>query len=108
MNGRHVMAAVALIVLAGATALQAQTPAQTPAQTYTSTCAGCHGATGTPSEAMVRAMGAMPNFATIHAPADAVWVRAITAGNGKMPAFGGRLTPAQVRAMVTYLKTLKH
>lgn len=36
---------------------------------------------------------------------DSVWVRAITAGRGRMPACGSRLQPAQVRALVTYLKT---
>jgi mono/diheme cytochrome c family protein len=56
---------------------------------------------------MVRMMGAMPNFATLRAPADSVWVRSITSGKGKMPAYGGRLNPAQVRAMVAYLKRLK-
>jgi cytochrome c6 len=108
MNAKHVIAAVALIFLAGASALQAQTPAQTPAQTFAATCAACHGPAGTPNPTMVQAMGAMPNFATIHAPADSVWVRSITSGKGKMPAYGARLTPAQVRAMVAYLKTLKH
>jgi mono/diheme cytochrome c family protein len=107
MNARHVMAAVALIVLAGASALQAQTPAPTPAQTFTTTCAACHGPAGTPNPGMVRAMGAMPDFATLRAPADSVWVRSITSGKGKMPAYGSRLNPAQVRAMVAYLKTLK-
>ena len=107
MNGKHVLIAVVALTLAGAGALQAQTPAQTPAQTFTATCAGCHGPVGTPNPAMVQAMGAMPNFATLHAPADSVWVRSITLGKGKMPAYGSRMSPAQVRAMVAYLKTLK-
>ena len=107
MNARHVMAAAALMVLAGAISLQAQTPAPTPAQTYTTTCAACHGPAGTPNPGMVRAMGAMPDFATVRAPADSVWNRSITSGKGKMPAYGSRLNPAQVRAMVAYLKTLK-
>ena len=107
MNARHVIAAAALMILAGASALQAQTPAQTPAQTFTTTCAACHGPAGTPNPGMVRAMGAMPDFATVRAPADSIWVRSITSGKGKMPAYGGRLNPAQVRAMVAYLKTLK-
>ena len=107
MNRKHLLAALVVIVLAGASALQAQTPAQTPAQTFASTCAACHGPAGTPSEAMVRSMGAMPNFATLRAPADSVWARSITAGKGRMPAYGSRLNPAQVRAMVAYLKTLK-
>jgi len=109
MNGKHVVmaAAAAFLIMAGASAPRAQAPAQKPGQTYTATCAACHGPAGTPSAEMVRMMGAMPNFATLRAPADDVWVRSITSGKGKMPAYGGRLNPAQVRAMVAYLKTLK-
>jgi len=107
MNRKHVMAAAAVAILAGARALPAQTSAQTPGQTYTATCAACHGPAGAPSAEMVRMMGAMPDFATRRAPADSIWVRSITAGKGRMPAYGGRLNPAQVRAMVAYLRTLK-
>jgi mono/diheme cytochrome c family protein len=103
MNRKHMLAAAVVMLVAGASALQAQTPAQT----FSTTCAACHGPAGTPSAAMVRAMGAMPDFATIHAPADSVWVRSITSGKGKMPAYGSRLNPAQVRAVVAYLKSLK-
>ncbi|MGD0484694.1 MAG: cytochrome c [Gemmatimonadales bacterium] len=110
MSVKHVMVGAAVLVVMGAGALSAQQPAaaaQTPAQLYTANCAVCHGATGTPAAGMVRSMGAMPDFATVVAPADSVWVRAITAGKGKMPAMGGRLTPAQVHSLVTYLRTLK-
>jgi mono/diheme cytochrome c family protein len=108
MNRKHVLAAVVATILSGASALQAQTAAPTPAQTFATTCAACHGPAGTPNPAMVRAMGAMPDFATIRAPADSVWMRSITSGKGKMPSYGSRFTPAQVRALVAYLKTLKH
>ena len=103
--GHVVVAAAVLVVMAAGTA-QAQ-QANPSAQLYTQHCAACHGATGTPAAGMVRAMGAMPDFATVTAPADSVWVHAITAGKGKMPAFGSRLQPAQVRALVAYLHTLK-
>ena len=68
MDAKHVMMAAAVLLLAGAGALQAQ--AQTPAQTYTTTCAACHGPAGTPAAEMVRMMGAMPDFATLRAPAE--------------------------------------
>jgi mono/diheme cytochrome c family protein len=32
---------------------------------------------------------------------------AITNGKGKMPAFKGKLTDAQIKDMVTYIRTLK-
>jgi mono/diheme cytochrome c family protein len=105
MSVKHVMVGAAVLVVFAASAAQAQQP--TAAQLYTTNCAVCHGAAGTPAAGMVHSMGAMPDFATITAPADSVWVRAITSGKGKMPAMGGRLTPAQVHAVVTYLRSLK-
>ncbi len=103
MSVKRVMVGAAVLMVFAASAAQAQTPAQL----YATNCLMCHGATGTPAAGMVRSMGAMPDFATVVAPADSVWVRAITAGKGKMPAMGGRLQPAQVRALVAYLHTLK-
>lgn len=106
MSVKHVMVGAAALVVFAASAAQAQ-QAHPAAQLYTANCAVCHGAAGTPAAGMVRSMGAMPDFATVAAPADSVWVRAITAGKGKMPAMGGRLQPAQIRAVVAYLRTLK-
>ena len=106
--GRMMVGAAVLVVFAAGAAQAQQAPAPNPAaQLYTANCAVCHGATGTPAAGMVRSMGAMPDFAKVTAPADSVWVRAITAGKGKMPAMGGRLTPAQVHSLVAYLRTLK-
>lgn len=102
----HVVAAAAVLVVVAAGTAQAQ-QANPTAQLYTQNCAGCHGATGTPAAGMVRMMGAMPDFATVTAPADSVWVHAVTAGKGKMPAFGSRLQPAQIRALVAYVRSLK-
>ncbi len=102
--GKLVIVALVLVAAAGTAQAQQANPA---AQLYTTNCAVCHGATGTPAAGMVRSMGAMPDFATVAAPADSVWVRAITTGKGKMPAFGSRLQPAQIRSLVAYLRTLK-
>jgi mono/diheme cytochrome c family protein len=104
MNAKHVLAGAVVLLVVSASAARAQNPA---AALYASNCAMCHGAAGTPAAGMVRSMGAMPDFATVTAPADSVWVHAITAGKGKMPAFGARLQPAQVRSLVAYLRTLK-
>jgi len=109
MNRKLVLVgAVVMLLVAAAGTLSAQQPtagAQTPAQVYTANCAGCHGATGTPNAAMARSMG-IPDFATVAAPADSVWVRAITSGKGRMPAYATRLQAPQIRALVTYIKTL--
>lgn len=108
MNRKLVLVGAAVMLVAAAGSLAAQQPAagaQTPAQVYAANCAGCHGATGTPNAAMARSMG-IPDFATATAPADSVWVRAITSGKGRMPAYGTRLQAAQIRAQVTFIKTL--
>jgi len=106
MKLTHMVAAVVVLAaaLAGTARAQQASPA---AQLYTANCAVCHGAAGTPAPGMAHAMGAMPDFATVRAPADSVWISAITAGKGKMPGFGSRLQPAQIRALVTYLRSLK-
>jgi len=104
MSAKHVLVGAVVLLVVSASAARAQNPA---AAQYASACAMCHGAAGTPAAGMVRSLGAMPDFATVTAPADSVWVHAITAGKGKMPAFGTRMQPAQVRAMVAYLRTLK-
>ncbi len=106
MKLEHVVVATVVLVAALAGTAQAQQP-NPAAQLYTANCAVCHGPAGTPAAGMVHAMGAMPDFATVTAPADSVWVHAITAGKGKMPAMGSRLTPAQIRSLVAYLHTLK-
>jgi mono/diheme cytochrome c family protein len=106
MNVKHVLVGAVVMLVVGASAAHAQ-QANPAAQLYTANCAVCHGAAGTPAAGMVRSMGAMPDFATVTAPADSVWAHAITAGKGKMPAMGGRLNPAQVRSLVAYLRSLK-
>jgi len=106
MTLKHGLAGAVMMLVVAASAAQAQ-QANPAAQLYTANCAVCHGATGTPAPGMVRSMGAMPDFATVTAPADSVWIHAITAGKGKMPAMGSRLQPAQVRALVAYLHSLK-
>lgn len=101
---------VSLVALsAGPAALLAQQPAD-PGQLYARNCASCHGATGTPNPAMVRSLGAIPNFADARVMgllADSVLLNAVTAGKGRnMPAYRARLSPEQIRALVTYLRTL--
>lgn len=101
-------ATVTALALAGR-ALPAQAPPADAAQQYTRMCASCHGATGVPVPAMVRSLGAIPDFTdarAMGAQADSTLVNAITAGKGRMPAYRTRMTPEQTRAMVTYLRTL--
>lgn len=86
--------------------------AQAPdgAQLYTRNCVTCHGATGVPNAAMVRSLGAIPDFSdarTMGAIADSTLVNAVANGKGRgMPAYKTRLTAEQIRAIVAHVRTL--
>jgi mono/diheme cytochrome c family protein len=94
-------------------ALTAGAAAQQPtdaAALYARQCASCHGATGAPNPAMARSLGTIPDFTdarVMAAQPDSVLEAAIAAGKGRnMPAYRSRLSAAQIRALVTYVKTL--
>jgi mono/diheme cytochrome c family protein len=73
------------------------------ADVYKAKCAGCHGADG--SKAM---MGSKPlNGAEVKAMSDADLNAEITNGKGKMPAYKGKLTDAQITDLVGYIRTLQ-
>ncbi len=77
--------------------------AQSAADTYKAKCAMCHGADGSKSM-----MGAKPlNGADVQKMSDADLTEAITNGKGKMPAYKGKLTDAQIKDLVSYIKTMK-
>ena len=77
--------------------------AQSAADIYKAKCAGCHGADGSKSM-----MGAKPlNGADVQGMSDADLNDAITNGKGKMPAYKGKLTDAQIKDLVTYIHTMK-
>lgn len=104
-----VVAALVAVALA-ARPLGAQTPAPDGAQLYARNCASCHGATGVPNPAMVRSLGAMPDFSDARVMgelADSMLTNVITSGKGRgMPAYRTRLAPEQVRAIVAHVRTL--
>ncbi len=74
-----------------------------PADLYKAKCAGCHGADGSKSM-----MGSKPlNGPEVQAMSAADIAGAITNGKGKMPAYKGKLTDAQITGLAGYVKTLK-
>lgn len=80
----------------------------TGAATYTSKCQMCHGADGTGNTPAGKAMKA-PSFlspATVkESNADLI---AITKnGKGKMPAYAGKLTDAEIKDVVAHVRTLQ-
>lgn len=73
------------------------------ADTYKAKCAGCHGADGSKST-----MGSKPlNGADVQAMSAADIAADISNGKGKMPAYKGKLTDAQINDVAAYVKTLK-
>jgi mono/diheme cytochrome c family protein len=75
---------------------------------YKAKCAMCHGPDGAGQTPMgknlkVRALGS----ADVQKQTDAELAKWITDGKGKMPAYKGKLGPADIDAVVDFLRTLK-
>jgi cytochrome c6 len=73
------------------------------ADTYKAKCAMCHGADGSKTTMGSKAL----NSADVQKMSDADLTAVIENGKGKMPAYKGKLTDAQVKDVVAYIKTLK-
>jgi mono/diheme cytochrome c family protein len=99
------MMAVLICSLALATAAQAQSDA---AATFKANCVLCHAADGSGNTSAGKALGAKDlRSAEVQKQSDAVLADTITKGKGKMPAFGSKLKPEDVKGLVTYVRGLK-
>jgi len=65
------------------------------AATFTAKCKMCHGAAGE------------KNFTDVASKSEADLVKITTDGKGKMPAYKGKLSDDDIKAVVAYIKTLK-
>jgi cytochrome c6 len=75
------------------------------AATFKAKCAACHGADGMKA---MPAMGVKPlNSPAVKAKTEAQLITVVTKGEGKMPAFGAKLSPEEISAAVTFVKSLK-
>jgi mono/diheme cytochrome c family protein len=75
------------------------------AATFKAKCAGCHGPDG--AKAMP-AMGVKPlNTPATTGKSDAALIAIVSKGEGKMPAFAGKLTDPEIAGAVSYVKSLK-
>ncbi len=78
------------------------------ADTFKAKCAMCHGADGSASTGMGKSMGLKPlGSPEVQSMSDADMTTLITNGKGKMPAYKGKLTDAQISDVVKYIRTLK-
>jgi cytochrome c6 len=76
--------------------------AQDAAATYKAKCAMCHGADGKGGKMGTR------DFASpeVKAETDAQLTDIITKGKGKMPSYSGKLSDADIKGMVAYVRSL--
>ncbi len=78
------------------------------ANPYAQKCQMCHGATGHGDTPAGKALGARAlNSPDVIKQSDSDLIAVINNGKGKMPAFAGKLTAPQMKALVTYIRTLQ-
>ena len=99
---RSLVALAAVVLLAGAVGF-AQYAGEA---TYKAKCQSCHGAEGTPNPGIAKAMGVKPaSDPTVKADSEAQMITITTDGKGKMPAYKGKLTDAEIKDAVDYFRT---
>ena len=77
------------------------------AEVYKAKCQSCHGAEGTPNPGIAKMMGVKPaGDPSVKSLSEATMITDTTNGKGKMPAFKGKLTDAQIKASVEYFRSL--
>ena len=75
---------------------------------YKANCQSCHGSTGTPNPGIAKAMGVKPATDPDYKKAsEADMIAAVKDGKGKMKAFSGKLTDAQIKDAVGYFRSFK-
>jgi cytochrome c6 len=100
----HTAALAFVLFFAGRTTLAQNTGADT----FKTQCEVCHGADGLGNTPVGKAMGARPyNSPDVRKLSDANLTVIIKNGKNKMPAFGGKLTDAQIKDVLKYIHTLQ-
>jgi cytochrome c6 len=99
----RMFSALAVVVLLSSAASFAQTSGEA---TYKAKCQSCHGAQGMPNPGIAKAMGVKPaSDPSVKSNSEAQMVTDTTNGKGKMPAFKGKLSDAEIKASVDYFRT---
>jgi mono/diheme cytochrome c family protein len=100
------------IVAAAAFLAMAVMPSASRAQTDTAksfktSCALCHAPDGSGNSSAGKALGAKDlRSQEVKAKSDSDLTLTITKGKGKMPAFGGKLKPDEIKQMIAYIRGL--
>ena len=105
MNHRIRTAAMILLAASIAAPAFAQSAG---ADTYKAKCQMCHGPDGTAATPMGKMMK-IPSFKDPDQvkATDAAFIAITKDGKGKMPAYNGKLTDAQIREVVSFIRTLQ-
>jgi cytochrome c6 len=78
------------------------------AAVYKAKCASCHGPDGKGETAIGKSMKLRSlASADVQKTTDADLTKIISDGKGKMPAYKGKLSADEIKALVTYIRTLK-
>lgn len=82
--------------------------AQSGADTFKSKCQMCHGADGQGDTPAGKSMKVLPfNRPDVVKMSDDDLIAITTNGKAKMPAYKGKLTDAQIKDVVAYIRTLQ-
>jgi cytochrome c6 len=82
--------------------------AQEGAALFKAKCAPCHGADGKGDTSMGKVLKVRDLGSTdVQKETDAQMTGIINDGKGKMPGYKAKLTDAQIKSLVTYIRTLK-
>jgi mono/diheme cytochrome c family protein len=81
--------------------------AQSGEATFKAKCQSCHGAQGVPNPGIAKAMGVKPaSDPSVKSLSEAQMITDTTNGKGKMTAFKGKLSDAEIKASVDYFRAL--
>jgi mono/diheme cytochrome c family protein len=96
------------MVLAAVAAVATATAQTSGPDTYKAKCAMCHGTDGSGNTPAGKAMKAQPfNSPDLIKASDADLIAATKNGKGKMPAYSGKLTDAQIKDVIAYIRKLQ-
>jgi len=106
MVGSALVFAVALLATSWTFSLSAR--AQAPGEAvYKAKCVGCHGADGAGATAAGKATKARDFCADeVKKESDDEWTSIIVKGRNKMPGYDKKLTDAEIREVVAYIRSL--
>lgn len=80
--------------------------AQSGEATYKIKCQSCHGAQGVPNPGIAKAMGVKAaSDPAVKSETEADMIAITTNGKGKMPAYKGKLSDADIKGAVEYFRT---